>query len=301
MAKIRIEVCMISARGLHRSSSFLKPQWFAVGWIDPNNKYCSKIDNSGCLNPTWKTKFSFIVDDRISSPQGLTLTVEIYSRDPIFLREKLQGTATILLKEFLTKFAKHPEASRLEFEEVGSYQLRKRNSGKPQGFVDVSVKISEERERISSYSVNDEAVEPFDQRNEISLAIEDGRVVTYPTQHAPAPITGNHGQMGYPYYNPTPPPPPNNSYNSYVDERLGYHRPQTPPPPPPPSNVGFIPTFLPPGASNSHTGGSGFGTGLGEGALAAGAVIFGDDFMSGPNFQSGFGGVGLNVSTDPPF
>lgn len=33
----------------------------------------------------------------------MALQVEVYSRDPIFLREKLQGTATIVLREFLTK------------------------------------------------------------------------------------------------------------------------------------------------------------------------------------------------------
>ena len=42
--------------------------------------------------------------------------------------------------------------------------------------------------------------------------------------------------------------------------------------------------------------------GLGAGALAAGAAIFGDDFLSGSSFPSGLGdGGSLTVSTDPPF
>lgn len=70
--------------------------------------------------------------------------------------------------------------------------------------------------------------------------------------------------------------------------------PRTPPPPPPPaSNVGYIPNFFP--MTSNHTpssyinmpsaaargAGPGFGIGVGTGALAAGAVLFGDDFMSG--------------------
>ncbi|KAF5464630.1 hypothetical protein F2P56_014695, partial [Juglans regia] len=147
MAKYWVEVCLISARGLRHSSSLWKLQWFAVGWIDPNNKYCTKIDASGNANPVWKTKFAVLVDDSLDP----VLHVEVYSREPIFLREKLQGTASVVLKEFLGKQIKKNEGSRPVTEEVGSYQLRKRNSSKPKGFVDISIRISEEREDPSSY------------------------------------------------------------------------------------------------------------------------------------------------------
>lgn len=160
MGKYWVEVCLISARGLRRSSSLWKLQWFAVGWIDPNNKYCTKIDASGNANPVWKTKFAVLVDDSQSQSQP-TLHVEVYSREPIFLRERLQGTVSVVLKEFLAKQAKNNinrgEGSTsmsvtVEQEEVGSYQLRKKNSSKPQGFVDISIRISEEREEPSSSS-----------------------------------------------------------------------------------------------------------------------------------------------------
>lgn len=152
MGKIWVEICLISARGLRRTSSLWKLQWFAVGWIDPNNRYCTKIDASGNANPVWKTKFAVSVDDSESNLNDLALHVEVYSREPLFLREKLQGSATILLKEFLAKHDKNSEASaRPGTEEVGSYQLRKKSSNKPQGFVDVSIRISEDREEPSSY------------------------------------------------------------------------------------------------------------------------------------------------------
>lgn len=151
MGKICVEVGMMSARGLQRTSSLWKLQWYAVGWIDPNDKYCTKIDSSGNVNPVWKTKFSALVDSSKSDFQDLALHVEVYSREPIFLREKLLGTATILLKEFLEKYANISEASSRSVEEVGSFQLRKKNSNKPQGFIDISIRISEENEEHSTY------------------------------------------------------------------------------------------------------------------------------------------------------
>ncbi|KAH7654122.1 C2 domain-containing protein [Dioscorea alata] len=304
MGKILIEVCMISARGLPRSSSLWKRQWFAVAWIDPNNKFCSKIDSSGSSNPTWKTKFSITVDSMKTDPQQLSLTVEVYSRDPIFLREKLQGTATVMLKEFFTKFGKSTEPSRSGSEETGSYQLRKQKSGKPQGFVDIAVRVYEQSESGASYPGINEG---------ISVAIEDGPVLAYPNK--PQPFPDNHFNNSYPngsYPHSHPQPPPSN-YANPQDSNAGYHRPP-PPPPPPPANTGFLPTLFPranplpesyvgmPASGSAGRGsGPGFGMGLGAGALAAGAVIFGDDFMSGSSYPLNLDGSSLTVSTDPLF
>ncbi|KAG4203504.1 hypothetical protein ERO13_A05G404900v2 [Gossypium hirsutum] len=180
MGKIWIEVCIISARGLRRSSSFWKLQWFTVGWIDPDNKYCTKIDASGSSNPVWKTKFAALVDE--SNIQDMVLHVEVYSREPIFLREKLQGTASVALKEFLAKYNNNSTSSS---EEVGSYQLRKRNSNKPQGFVDISIRISEERENPASLPGNDGGLVLMDHRTDIPLSTEGGY---------PAEATGPHNQ-----------------------------------------------------------------------------------------------------------
>lgn len=138
-----MEVCLISARGLQRSASLWKRQWYGVGWVDPNSKYCTKVDSSGNANPVWRTKFSVLLpDDWENNVQDLTLNVQVFSRDPIFLTEKLHGSATILLKEFLAKHLNHTLGA--SNEEVGSYQLRHKKSGKPRGFIDISVRISEE-------------------------------------------------------------------------------------------------------------------------------------------------------------
>ncbi|KAJ0975450.1 hypothetical protein J5N97_017415 [Dioscorea zingiberensis] len=306
MSKILLEFCMISARGLPRSSSLWKRQWFAVGWIDPNKKFCTKIDSSGSSNPTWKTKFSVTVDSMKTDLQQLSLTVEVYGRDPIFLREKLQGTATVMLKEFFDKFGKYTETSRSGNEETGSFQLRKQKSGKPQGFVDISIRISEQSESGTSYPGIKEG---------INLAIEDGPVLPYPNR--PQPYAENHFHNGYsngscPSGHAQSPP---TSYMNPQSSDAGYPRRPTPPPPPPPSNTGFLPTLFP-GVSRlpesyvgmpasgpaGHSSGPGFGMGLGAGALAAGAVIFGDDFMSGSSYPLSFdGSSSLTVSTDPLF
>ncbi|KAG5533642.1 hypothetical protein RHGRI_027733 [Rhododendron griersonianum] len=339
MGKIWVEVCLISARGLRRTSSLFKLQWYAVGWIDPNNKYCSRIDASGNANPVWKTKFSALVDTSESEFQDLALQVEVYSRDPIFLRERLQGTATVVLKEFLDKYVKSSEVSK-PVEEVGSFQLRRRNSNKPQGFVDVSIRISEEREEPSSYTGNGDGFKLMDHNTNINISNQLYGMSQPPPPQFPLP----------PHRPPENQPPPSSNYaypmplpGAYSNSSLGgpshqsaggpsyqsvggpsyppaggpsYQPPRTPPPPP--SNIGYLPTFLPRtdylppsyinmppsgrgGGTGGGGGGRGFGMGLGAGALAAGAVIFGDDYMSGFDVPAGFQDASLTIVTDPPF
>ncbi|KAF8028184.1 hypothetical protein BT93_E0939 [Corymbia citriodora subsp. variegata] len=243
MGKIWIEIGLVSARGLKRPS-LLKLQWFAVGWIDPKNKYCTNIDRSGNANPIWKTKFATLVDVSNSEFQDLALHVEVYSREPIFLRERLQGTATIVLREFLAKHAKNSDDSRATIEEVGSYQLRKGNSSTPQGFVDISVRISKEGAESHNHIGNGGLVLK-DHGNHITLTREDTSAQAFPTR---LPIVRqsreNHMQTNVPVIHTTP--LQGNYRNPSVGGPSNYPIRTTPPPPLPlpPSNVGFVPTFL---------------------------------------------------------
>ncbi|RHN56412.1 putative C2 domain, PC-Esterase [Medicago truncatula] len=159
MVKIWVEICLISARGVRASHSLWKRQWYAIGWVDPTNKYITKVDASTNTNPLWRTKFSIQVDNSDPNFHDLALNVEVYSRDPFFFTEKLHGSATVLLKEFLAKGLLNDEGLRQGSEEVGSYQLRKKKSGKPSGFVDVSVRVSEDKEEPNSHSVKFNGVE----------------------------------------------------------------------------------------------------------------------------------------------
>lgn len=310
-----MEIGLLSARGL-KQPSLLKLQWFAVGWIDPKNKYRTNIDHSGSANPIWKTKFATLVDVSNLEFQDLALNVEVYSREPIFLRERLQGTATIVLREFLAKHAKNSDVSRATIEEVGSYQLRKGNSTTPQGFIDISVRISEEGAGSRNH-IGNGGLMLTDHGNNITLAPKDPSAQAFPTR---LPIVRqsreNNPQTNVPVYHSTP--IQGNYHNPPVRGPSNYPIRTTPPPPPPPppsSNVGFIPTFFPrtenlPGphmnmAPSGTEGGQGRGPGiamgLGAGALAAGAAIFGEDFMSGVDAPRGLQDASLTVSMDPPF
>lgn len=162
MKKICIEICIISARGLSRRSSLLKPQWFAVSWIEPDEKYCTKIDVSGTPNPVWRTKFSISVDQTDNKFERMMLTIEVHRREPIFLRERLHGVAIVKLQEFLDKYTHVDiDKTRSEIEETASFQLRKRNSGKPKGFVDVSVRVSNEESGATLNSGHSHTIQNF--------------------------------------------------------------------------------------------------------------------------------------------
>ncbi|CAN1297497.1 hypothetical protein LINPERPRIM_LOCUS23490 [Linum perenne] len=311
--KIWVEATLISARGLKRSSSSLwKRHWFAVGWIDPNAKYCTTVSKDGSPTPTWRTKFATLVDD--SNFQDSALTVEVYSREPIFLRETLEGTATILLKEFVLKYYSSKKAS----DEVGSYQLRKRNSNRTQGLVDVSVRVTEESGESGSYPGpgGDEGIVLKDHNNNPGNHMLPP-LAPYQQHQNPSPSFGGFTpQMPYPaYHHPVARP----ASEPAAAPRYHGSYPTMPHHPPPPGNVGYMPSFLPnseylnmpasatssaaPGRSTRPTAGNfAVGAGIG-GALAAGAMIYGEDVMSafsipsqslqGPSFDA--------VSLDPPF
>ncbi|GER50865.1 calcium-dependent lipid-binding family protein [Striga asiatica] len=302
----------------------------AVGWIDPENKYCTKIDTSGNGNPVWKMKFSTVVDLSDESKfQDLTLNVEVHSREPIFLRRSLLGSATIVLKEFLNKFDSKSDVSK-PVEEVGSFQLRKKSSNKPLGFVDVSIRISQEREEPGSSYLGDEGFHLKDHKAGINLASgygsphiplsqlpssafhqpEKNHSNPFPQNHQ---LEKNHTQNHQPETSQSNPFPPNHHPQQPIS---GPYYPATTGPSHYPSNVGYTPSLFPMNANYGPSsyinmpssvgpsglrGRPGLGMGVGAGALAAGAVIFGDDFMSGFDVPGPSRDVGVSISTYPPF
>ncbi|CAJ1974523.1 unnamed protein product [Sphenostylis stenocarpa] len=387
MGIIWVEVCLISAHGLQQPTSLWKRQWFAVGWIDLNSKYCTKVVDSGSANPVWRTKFVIPVDDSAPNLQDLALNVEVYSIDPIFFTEKLHGSATVFLREFLVKQVKNSKVYNPKQQEVGSYQLRKKKSNQPRGFIDILIRISDKKKEPNSQSGNKDGILLLDDADSTQFNIEGGVRQAYRRKpqasiHQPE----DHVQTNIPDYHHSGPFTTTNYYDPYVGEasyhemgercyhevgepcyhemgepcyhevgepsyhemgetsyhevgepsyhekgETSYHevgepsyheaagpsyllpRTITPPPPPPPSNVGYIPTFLPgnDGLSPSYRSTTraapgqrvpaGVVMGLGAGALAAGAVIFGDDFMSGFDVPQGLGDSRFNLDTDPPF
>lgn len=128
----------------------------------------------------------------------------------------------------------------------------------------------------------------------------------YPTQLPPGPK----------YHQPGAPAPPNyglagasHHQPSHTPQGPSYHQPLAQPPPqhynvgymPPSSINNLLPSYINmPSSSGARPGGPragpSFAMGLGAGALAAGAAIFGDDFVSGFDLPTSF-----TISTDPPF
>ncbi|CAF1700934.1 unnamed protein product [Brassica napus] len=325
MGKILIEICLISARqllvGSGFGSSLLKHQWFAVGWIDPKDKYCTTIDDSRSENPLWRTKFiTSLHDDDDSKIHALN--VEVYSREPIFLTKKLHGSATVPLKEFLAKY-KNQSSSSSVVEETRSYQLRKTNSSKPQGFVDVSIRISAERQDFGGFTgdfrgvmlSNNSGYMVGSSQHSFASLNQPNNLNSFsvlPDNHNPPmpnPLTNSaSSQMQQPYYPPPPmqqsyypppqmqqPPPMQQPYYpSAPMQPPSYPPPPMQPPyyPPPPMqpsppqatwNAGYMPRSE--NAVNIPSSSSSEGAGRGDArtgpGLGAGAASYGRDYMSG--------------------
>lgn len=112
-------------------------------------------------------------------------------------------------------------------------------------------------------------------------------------QQVPFPAQGS-----YTYSHPTPYPP------NYRNPSLGgpsYPQASGPIYQPPRVNNGSSSYLNLPASAGGGNVRPGFAAGIGAGALAAGGVIFGDDFMSGFDLPSGIHIPSLSVAIDPPF
>ncbi|CAJ2641762.1 unnamed protein product [Trifolium pratense] len=307
MGIIWVEFGLISAHGLQHSTSLWNRQWYAVGWIDHNSKYCTKVDDSGNPNPVWRTNFSVPIDDSTPNIQDLELNVEVYSVDPIFFKEKLHGSTTVNLKKFLVKQVKNAEVSMQKQEGVRSYQLRKKKSSKPRGFIDILICISDDEKKPNSHTGSKEGTMLLDYDDATQWTAEEGLRQAYPQKQSRASIHQSehdeHTNVPDSYSVPFATAVYSDqfvgepSYHAAAGPSYQPHRTITPPRQSQPSNVGYIPTFLPrnDGLPPSFTDISPSRDELGQRmppgpdvvleisaeALAAGAVIFGDDFLSG--------------------
>lgn len=242
----------------------------------------------------------------------MELTVEVYRREPIFLREHLQGAAVVQMKEYLEKFAHGEERSEV-IEETGSFQLRRRKSDKAHGFVDISIRICNQEDDHGRFSGLSEGLKNSDQVG-ITLAIEDGPVYNYP----PPPYNHyrGHSEDADHYSNSRPVIPGPRPDPSPLGSNYSYQPPMFPStlPLPPTSNLGFFPPQhpgreqvpqnyinLPPRKPAGQNNAPNFGMGLGAGALTAGTMIFGETLLPGPSFSGALSGASLSVSSDAPF
>lgn len=322
MEKRSIEACIVSARGLKRTSLLCKLRTLCVAWINPEHKYCSNIDKIGNTHPTWNMNFSCILDAREleDDHELVALHVEVHSQEPIFHYSKLECSATIPLKEFVTKSNNADE----DYTEPASFQLWT-PSGKARGMVDVWIRIGRRFDPQAPYDQGDST-------NGITSEDDGEPVTAYPadvTSRTPSGRPDNFPPANFPYIYPpeetpasVPAPAPAQVQGSSRPPR-NYHYPRPPPvrppmrsQPVPPPFMGYRPSEnyigLPgsrPVGNNYAGAGQHQGLGLGAGVLTgamAGGLMFG---LNGEALQNGLGdsvmsqfhGGPLGFSSDPFF
>lgn len=219
MESRNMEIRLISARDLKKTSIFSKTNAFAVAWISNNhkNRQWTAVDKENGTNPNWNQVMNFTLNEADLQHEGrLVLEIVIY-RTATF-GDKEIGRVSIPLKEFL-KPSGGKKGARAKFV---SYQVRK-PSGKPKGVLDLSVKFPENAEvklqqaeaAAGSYgTAKPEIVTAYSAYPPAGCLSQPPANIQYPSLQTiyppPYPPANNQCPPPQPMY---PPPPP--YYQSY--------------------------------------------------------------------------------------
>ncbi|KAL5718623.1 hypothetical protein ACHQM5_011505 [Ranunculus cassubicifolius] len=153
---------------------------YAVVWVDQKHKYSTKVDDDGNSSPTWNETLVIPLTSRI---EDSTLYIDIVHAYAAEDTKPLIGSTRISVKEIVDDVG------------VGEWAHRclklKRPSGRPQGKVEVKVKV-----RQTSYSAPDPYYHsPYG-------APPAPTAGPYPYASAPYGYPNTSGPSGYPYNNP---------------------------------------------------------------------------------------------------
>lgn len=185
-----VQVKLSSARNLKNvnwRNGPVKP--YAVVWVDPNNKYSTRVDEEGDTSPYWDETLTIPLPGPVDGDTTLYIDVVHAGSDPD--TKPLIGSARLKLREVVDDVGFDERASR-------TLQL-KRPSGRPQGKVDVKVTIREPRYRPPEpYYAQPYGVPPAGSRDYPAPPPAYGAPYAAP----PPPPT-----YGAPYATPAPPPP----------------------------------------------------------------------------------------------
>ncbi|KAJ7528142.1 hypothetical protein O6H91_16G086100 [Diphasiastrum complanatum] len=97
-ARRTLELFIISAQELRNANNFGgKLNTYAVAYVDPRHKVCTRIDEEGGINPSWDQKLSLTIDQRLLEDVTAQLTIEIYC--PGTWKDKLLGTARVSISD----------------------------------------------------------------------------------------------------------------------------------------------------------------------------------------------------------
>ncbi|GMI75918.1 hypothetical protein like AT4G01200 [Hibiscus trionum] len=130
-----LELTLISAQGLKKTSKFRRMKTYALAWIDSTVKVRTGIDRVGGVNPTWNDKFLFRVSPAFLYSETSGISIEIFA-DGIF-RDTLVGTVRLLVCNLLRTGSSLIPVRVPSFSAV---QVR-RPSGRCQGILNVGASV----------------------------------------------------------------------------------------------------------------------------------------------------------------
>lgn len=194
---VDVELTLISARDLKNVNwRYGALRAYAVAWVDPNFKASAQIDREGDTNPCWNEKISIPISMPIENAE---LQIDIVHEKPSELTKPLIGTARIYLNEVLDEVG---------FDEKLQRSLKlKRPSGRPQGKLEVAIRLREHRPQ---YPPSGAYAQPYGTRDYV------------PPQQGYAPSYPSYPPQQYPYGNPAPYPTSGPSYGAAYSQPGSY-------------------------------------------------------------------------------
>ncbi|XP_038996530.1 uncharacterized protein LOC120121166 [Hibiscus syriacus] len=94
-----LEITLISAQGLKKTSKFRRMKTYALAWTDSAVKVRTCIDRVGGVNPTWNDKFLFRVSSEFLYRETSGISIEIFTVG--IFSDTLVGTVRLLVSNLL--------------------------------------------------------------------------------------------------------------------------------------------------------------------------------------------------------
>ncbi|XP_031482903.1 uncharacterized protein LOC116252639 [Nymphaea colorata] len=131
-----LELNIISAQDLQPVSRSMST--YAVAWIQPQRRLCTRVDSGNHVDPQWNDKFVFRVDEWFLRNETSAVMVEIYCVG--WLRDTLVGSVRMLIGNLLPKKGGGGLGSGFGGMRFTALQVR-RPSGRPQGILNLGVTV----------------------------------------------------------------------------------------------------------------------------------------------------------------
>uniref|UniRef100_A0A0D6QRB5 C2 domain-containing protein n=1 Tax=Araucaria cunninghamii TaxID=56994 RepID=A0A0D6QRB5_ARACU len=197
MAKpVDVELTIVNARDLKNVNwryGQLRP--YTVAWVDPGFKVSTRVDPGGDTNPYWNEKLTIPVTRPL---QDAELQIDVVHEKPEEGTKPLIGTARIPLTEVLDEVG---------FDEKMERTLKlKRPSGRPQGKLEVAIRLREKRWPEPQYPSPGGYPQPYGTRDYAPPQGYPPNYPSYPSQQHPYanPPTEYPNPYGNPYSQPSP-------------------------------------------------------------------------------------------------